>query len=209
LAGPLYGELPGYIWDERLRGGRYRVLKPDGKLGDFVATESIAKELARMHESLADHLGGLAADMYDKLITPAVFQRAMQQQLKNATVATTALARGSWKRVPAAGWGRAGAQLVNEYFFLNRFLEVFNTGELSREATIRRARLYAGNAYGRYFGERDYVMSDSGASKARLVVHPDERLCKTCKALADAGWKPIFSFSVPVHNGCRCAKDYQ
>ncbi len=209
LAGPLYGELPGYVWDERLRGGRYRVVLPDGKLGNFVAAKSIGRNLGQLHDALADHLGGLAADLADGLITASVFQGAMHRQIKNATVATTTLAHGGWKRVPSTGWGRAGAGLVNEYFFLRRFVDVIGTGELSREAIINRARLYAGNAYGRYYSERDDIMLNSGASLARLIVHPDERLCPICKALADEGWKPIRSFSIPIHGGCRCGKDYQ
>lgn len=209
LAGPLYGELPGYVWDERLRGGRYREVLPDGKLGKFVSSEAIARDLATLHDAFADHLGGLAADMVDGKITPAVFQLTVQQQIKNAAVANTALANGGWTRVSQAGWGRAGAMLVNEYFYLRRFVAAYNNGELSREATIDRARLYAGNAYGRYYDERDYYMLNDGATLARLVVNPDERLCKICKGIADEGWKPIRSIIIPVHGRCRCAKEYQ
>lgn len=42
--------LPGYVWDERLSGGRYRIVNADGRLGRIVSAQQMATDLRRMYE---------------------------------------------------------------------------------------------------------------------------------------------------------------
>ena len=39
---PSLPNLPGYAWDTRVQGGRYRVVNADGSLGRFVSESEIA-----------------------------------------------------------------------------------------------------------------------------------------------------------------------
>ena len=206
---PLQPAPPGYAWDPRLQGGRYRVVLPDGRLGRIVTPTSIANDLRALHERSANQYARLVAGVYNGQITPAVFQLAMQAELKNIHTAMAALGVGGWSRADQATWGRVGQELRTEYRYLAGFVREIAEGNLTEAQARERAKLYADNAYGRFWDEYTRTLKANGMTRERIVTANDERVCKICGGAEDRGWVPIGTWSLGLHNRCRCRKDYE
>ena len=100
--------LPGYAWDTRVQGGRYRIVNADGSLGRFVSESEIADILREMYDRTDKQLAALAAAMTIGSIPPSLFQRAVMEQLKNLHLSTAALGAGGWEQVDGRLHGRVG-----------------------------------------------------------------------------------------------------
>jgi hypothetical protein len=204
------GALPGYVFDERMRGGRYRVQNPDGSLGRLVSQKSIAADVRSLHEASAARFAGLARAAQAGDILPADFQRAMMSELKDLHNATAALAHGGWSGMDSAAWGRNGQILRDEYKFLAGFAQDLADGKLTAAQADARARLYVDGAYARYWAE-DLRVKAGQYAEERFVTVGDDRVCRICRGEERRGWGPIGSRALPgdLHAGCRCEKDYR
>lgn len=210
-------DLPGYVWDARLRGGRYRELTPTGKLGRIVSRDSIVADLRSIHDASARRYGNLAADAVNGLISPDEFRRAMQAELKALYNSSSALARGGWSRMDAAAWGRNGQILRGEYGYLAGFAQDIADGKLTPAQAAARAQQYAGKAYSRYWAE-DLLQRQAGGlyTEERWNDTGDSRECSRCEQLASMGWVPIGGHGTvpgagdtPCGGACRCDMEYR
>lgn len=204
---PLKGGLPGYVWDTRMRGGRYRAVNADGGLGRLVSEGEIAANLRDMYEQTQVQFATLAEAVARGDITPSLFQRAMMEQLKNFHLSTAVLGAGGWDRADARLYGRVGRVLRDEYRYLARFTRQMNAGEISPAAAVERAQLYADNAYGQYWRETDRRMRRAGVVEERVIT--DVEPCEICVDAAAEGWVKIGTHPIPKHLKCRCHKEYQ
>lgn len=203
------GAMPGYVWDSRMRGGRYRIVKADGKLGRLVPPSEIASNLRTLHERTATRYADLVSGVYSNQITVETFQLAMQGEIKSLHVAMSALGAGGWSKATQATWGRAGNTLRKEYAFLVGFADDLKNGRLSEDEARARAELYADNAYGRFWNEYSRTQESGGMKEEHLIVVGDERTCPICTAAAGRGWVQIGTLMVPQHLRCRCEKEYR
>lgn len=214
---------PGFVWDTRLKGGRYRYVLPDGRLGALVSRDKLVaglRELAANSETALQKLA-LALARGDLTLNDA--QLAGQVLLKDLYNAFSALAHGGWAQMDAAAWGRNGRILglgtreypVGEYASWRNFMQEIAAGKLS-EAQIRdRAGLYAGKAYSRYWAENIRIArSDFAEVHWNDVGGPEE--CSDCEHLALIGWMPIESLATVPGAGatrclgnCRCSLSYR
>lgn len=201
--------IPGYVWDTRMRGGRYRTVGENGRLGRLVSPSEIANNLRTLHERTAQQYARLASGVYSNKITVETFQMAMQSEIKSLHIAMSALGSGGWSRATQATWGRAGAALRKEYAFLAGFADDLKNGRLTEDDARNRAALYADNAYGRFWNEYSRTQASGGMKEERLIVAADERTCKICTAAAGRGWVEIGTLIIPQHLRCRCEKDYR
>lgn len=201
--------MPGYVWDSRLRGGRYRVVLPSGKLGKIVSASSIAQDLRTLHAITAAQYAAMVGGVFSGEIAMATFQLAMMAELKSLHVAMSALGAGGWNKAGPDTWGRAGNRLRREYAFLAGFVNDLKNNRLSETEARSRAELYADNAYGAFWKEYSRTQKAGGITEERLIVIPDERLCPICSAAADRGWIEVGTLDVPQHLRCRCEKDYR
>lgn len=213
---PLRGYLPGYVWDERLRGGRYRHIAEDGRLGNIVSQREITANLRSIHDASALRYGNLAADAANGLISPAEFQRAMQAELKALYNGSSALARGGWSRMGPVEWGRNGQILRGEYRHLAGFAQDLADGKLTPEQAAARARLYSGKAYSRFWAEDALSKRDAGYHEERWDDTGDNRECADCALLAARGWVPLGGLGTTPGAGdtaclgnCRCELEYR
>lgn len=207
MPGPLKGSLPGYAWDTRMQGGRYRVVRDNGSLGRLVSEHEIADNLRVMYERTQTQFATLAEAVARGDITPSLFQRAMMEQLKNLHLSTAVLGAGGWDRADARLYGRVGRDLRDEYAYLRRFVRQMEAGEISPVDAVNRAQLYADNAYGQYWKETDRRMRRAGVNEERL--HTTTEPCERCLNAEAEGWVAIGTYPIPMHLKCRCYKEYR
>ena len=201
--------LPGYVWDTRMKGGRWRRRNKDGSLGRLVSQRRITNFLRDLHAQSTIKFQKLGALVASGQISPAVFEQAMATELKALHNASAALGAGGWGTMTPAAWGRSGASLRKEYAYLHRFAQQIANGELSEAAIIHRAGLYSDNAYGRFWVEQDLAKKRFGARQEHLRTVGDDRVCEDCLAAEAQGWVAIGTIPVPVHLECRCEKTYR
>ena len=209
------GALPGYVWDERMRGGRYRVLTPDGKLGRLVSQKDVASDVRTLHDASANRFAAMARDAQAGTITPADFQRAMMSETKDLHNASAALAHGGWEGMDQAAWGRNGQILRDEYKYLAGFAQDLADGKLTAAQADARARLYAGKAYSRFYAERARTTAGQFAEE-RWQDTGDSKECPDCQRLAQMGWVPVGMLGTVPGAGdtvcggaCRCVIHYR
>jgi hypothetical protein len=217
---PWFETLPGYAWDTRMKGGRYRVILPDGRLGALVARDTIVGLIRDVHDASAARFGLLAQDAVAGLITPADFQQAMMLELRHLYNASSALAVGGYNNMTAVEWGRNGQILRGEYAYLAGFAQDIADGKLTPAQADARARLYAGKAYSRFWAEHTLTQQAAGFTEERWNTAADERVCEGgnrlgCAGLGALGWVPIGTLPNPGDGSteclgaCRCDKEYR
>ena len=187
--------LDAYTWD----GRRYRHVES----GKFVARATIVDLLRGVVDGAGDVMSGLGRAAAKGWISPAVFERAMQIELKHAVNANTALAAGGWDRVTPSMRGRSGAELKKQYALVRGFAAELAAGNLSPEQAAARARLYADAAYARYGQEERRRQAAQGVARWRWVTARDDRVCSIC-APRDGQTVAVESQMLPIHPGCRC-----
>jgi hypothetical protein len=209
------GYLPGYVWDERMSyGGRYRIVLPDGRLGQLVSRERIIEGLRSMTLQSQKLLSDLAEDVVAGYLLPADFQQAAMLTLRSLYGSTSALARGGWDRMDAAAWGRNGQLLRTEYTYLRRFTQELTDGNLTAAQARMRAGLYAGRAYSRFWDEdRRVAIAENRGTEERWIALDDPATCGDCLTLEAKGWVPIGTLPNPGDGSteclgnCRCRRD--
>ena len=177
-------------------------------MGRIVSPQQIAAQIGPLHDKTADRFAVLVKGYYDGQISIATLQLAMQSELKSIHTSMAALGVGGWSKATPALWGRTGADLKREYKYLARFMTAIENGKLSVKQAMERAKLYADNAYGQFWDEYTRTLANSGQQTEEILI-PQPGACPQCLALAAKGWVKIGTVYVPVHNKCRCGKDYR
>jgi hypothetical protein len=214
--------LPGFAWDERMAGGRYRHVKPDGTLGKLVAARDIASAVTDISDRSARRFSDMAEAVVRGNISAADFQEAMMGELKNLYGATSALARGGYANMTPAEWGRNGGILRKEYEYLADFAQALNNEELTVAQARARAALYPGKAFSRYWDEDRRLKRAGGFTEERWRAVGDERTCTStdgktgCAERHAMGWVPIGTHETspdagdtPCLGNCRCTLEYR
>lgn len=197
--GAPYG-LPGYVWDPRMQGGRYR----DALTGRLVPRSRIINLLRQFADGFGDRVARLAESAAKGEIRAAVFEVAIQQEVKRAYLCSAALGAGGWDRLGPYEWGRIGGTLRGEYRYLSRFAAQLAAGELSPAAAAARARLYAGKAYSQYWHVARERAVAGGLKEEKWESVGDERVCPDCDSLDAMGWVPIGTHPVPGEGRTQC-----
>lgn len=194
--------LPGYSWDDRLRN---YVSNDTGRMIKRSDVTDLLRDMTKASENRISDLGKWAAD---NSITPRQFYEAMQQEIKLATNANAALAKGGWAQMTPQDWGANGYQLRQEYANLRNFANEIAAGNLSPAQIEARANLYANSTYSRYWEIRTEQERQAGITQEKLVTMGDDRVCEFCQGEAGRGLVPIGTHNPPIHAGCRCDVEY-
>jgi len=194
--------LPGYYWDKRLHN------YVEQRTRRMVKRETVNGLLRQVADGSAGRLEGLAQAFAEGKLTGAQFYKAAQLEIKHATNACAALAKGGWDRMTLSDWGANGAYLRQQYQHLRDFARDIAAKLPSSAQLIARARSYADAAFGRFWHIRQTVERLRGRRTMRVRTRGDDRVCTTCRDYERQGWQPIGTFHVPVHIGCRCDEEY-
>lgn len=200
----LKGGLPGYVFDSRLQGGRYRIVLPNGKLGRIVSRDEIIGLLRDVSDASGAKFAGMARAAVEGRITASEFFRAMQSELRALYNSTSALAVGGWSKMTPVEWGRNGQILRGEWRYLAGFAQAIANGELTPAQAAARARLYAGKAYSRFWAEDQLRQIAAGMVEERWIDTKLPGECDSCAALAARGWVPIGTLPSPGDGSTEC-----
>jgi hypothetical protein len=218
--GSLRGSLPGFAFDTRMAGGRYRHVLPDGRLGRLVARDEIVGLLRTVSDASGERFAQLARSAVEGRISSAEFFRTTQSELRALYNSTSALAAGGWNRMTPQLHGANGRILglgtreypVGEYTSLRNFAQDIADGKLTPAQAEARARLYAGKAYSRFWSVETQRLADAGYTEERWVDTKLPNECGDCPELAARGWVPIGTLPDPGDGttaclgNCRCSK---
>lgn len=200
-SGSTYG-LPGYSWDDRLRN------YVDNDSGLMVKRSEITDQLREVTKEHERQIADYARMAANGDMTPRQFYEAMQEEIKLATNANAALAKGGWAQLTDVDIRANEDQIRAENARLWQFAREIKDGELKPAAIEARANLYANSTYSRYWEITSEQQRERGMTQERLVTMGDDRVCEECQGEAGKGWQPIGTYIPPIHAGCRCDVEY-
>jgi hypothetical protein len=196
--------LPRYAYDPRLRGAKYVDLARNRIVSESTVTD-LLRDWTKGSESRLQVLGELYAN---KEIDGRQFYEFMTREIRLSVNTQTALASGGWGQISNKEWGYNGFICREQYKDLREFIEKAEAGDLSAAQIVQRARLYANRAYERFWEIETEKRKNDGEQRERVVTVGDDRVCPECRGAEAQGWQPIGQFSVPLHPGCRCDKQF-
>lgn len=194
--------LPGYGWDDKLRN------YVDLDTGRMVKRSDITDLLRDVTKSSEDKMAALGRMAADGEMSPRKFYEAMQQEIKLATNANAALAKGGWAQLTQADIDATENKIRQEYANLWSFARDIKDGDLTPAQIEARAALYANSTYERYWQITTEEQMAKGMVQERLVTVGDERVCEECMDEASKGYVMIGTYYPPIHPGCRCDVEY-
>lgn len=201
--------LPGYAWDARAQ--QYRNLTT----GRFVAQSKIMNLMETVVDRSTDTIEVLAERAHAGQITPRQFYELARRELRHATNATTALAKGGFHQMTQRDWGRVGGHLARQYRSLRGFADALDPAKGAAQITLAqtraRARSYFSAIRTAFYRTRQLGMKLLGKKEERWITAGDDRVCETCRGLEQQAWQPIGSLPLPgqTHPACRCDKKYR
>lgn len=190
--------LGGFWWDDNVK--RWRDAR-----GHFTARSFIIEQVDARIEAGFERLQDMLAAVVQEGAPVGAWQEAVYVELRRARLQMTALGYGGWDRVPASGWGRAGASLRRELEFLRGFAQDLADGKLSEAQARARLAQYEQGVRTAYWEAKGGQMADSGAVYESSHTTPADH-CDGCLREEARGIVPLGSL-VPVGSrdcGSRC-----
>lgn len=161
----------------------------------------------------------LAQLVSDGTLSPADWNGAMRQEVKEEYIRQYILGRGGLEQMTSEDWGSIGGSLVHQYHpYLDGFTQDIASGKLS-EAQIRaRAKMYTNSAGQAFERGKARASAKAGLDEVKWTLTPAEH-CVDCEALAAMGWQPVaddpFGGCFPRSgctqclSNCKCILDYR
>lgn len=195
-----------FYWDEA--AATYR--GPDGRFASQLDLEDALEDLIT-DSSFA--MSGFVEDLASGAITLDEWQVAMAEELRTINTISLSLGRGGWGRVTQSDWGRLGANMREQYRFLNDFAFQLGSGEISLAQAQHRATMYANQGWQHYWNGSTSAKKAAGFTQERRVLGSAEH-CDDCIGYAAQGWVPIDTLPPPGKDSqcranCRCSKQYR
>lgn len=177
-----------YTFDPRAgTTGRYRA--PDGR---FISERQVGADVRRVIRSVNREMRDLAGQLRDGSITIQQWYDGMRNRMKYTHTLVGSIARGGWKQMSQADWGRIGAMSRRQYEYLNNFARQLAAGTLTLDGRlIVRAGMYANAAWTTYQENVRIMAAENGYRQERRVLNPAAQHCEDCIEEADRGWQPI------------------
>lgn len=173
----------------RSSDGTYRT--PDGDVIPSRVTRDAADVALRQSRERVEDLTG---SLRDGDIPLSRWQREMMDEIKDAHVNMGSLAKGGYKQMGQADWGRVGGIVRDEYEYLRGFAEQIEDGDVPLDGrAINRAGMYVDSARGTHHRIERIEMQKRGYNQEKNILGVAEH-CDECVALTtrgDNGWVPI------------------
>lgn len=127
-------------------------------------------------------LEGLTRQLYAGEISLSDWQRAVAEELKDAHLNVSMLARGGADNMGSAEYGRVGGTLKDEYRWLDRFANQIADGEVSEAQAQARIQQYGNATKQSYY--REFDRATPPGEVLDWVLHPGEN-CPDCVEMAN------------------------
>lgn len=173
---------PRYRYDER--AGRFR----DSRTGRFVAPSVVNAALGSVIDTAAADMRMLSQQLQAGSVSLKVWQLGMEQGIKNMHLASAALAKGGWRQLTQADFGRIGAIVKREYQYLRKLAADVAGGKQKLNGTfLQRAQEYmrAGKTTYNEVLKREHEKRQE--TYVRNVRHARDS-CPGCIAQSELGW---------------------
>jgi len=207
---------PDFRWNPALRGGRY--IGPNGRIVSPLRVREVIDDYI---EKQADVARNLAAQLSNREITIAEWQKAMHKVVANTINANIAAEKGGWAQMDAKARGTA-AQLIKQQLGglkkwesrgLRGFAEDLESGKQKMDGSfINRALMYVNSGRVSYESVRRDDMKERGMTEEKNIRHVTDS-CKGCLEATTAGWQPIGTLPMIGDRDCvmndKCSFDYR
>lgn len=198
----------GFEWVESLHN--YRSIET----GKIVSRAVVADGLEAMMDASAVNMNALTQSLIDGQISLASWQSGMMTEIKNAHVASAALANGGWQNMTQADWGATGQLIREQYDFLRNYAKEIADGTQALDGrALVRSDLYADAANGTYWEIDKRSHLQDGFDEGRRVLEPGADHCEDCEEYASEGWMPIDDIpeigNSQCTTRCRCEIEYR
>lgn len=185
-----------YTYDRRL--GRYR----DSR-GRLISNSVVRDAVDNVADLASKRLGDLARGLQNATVSLADWHTQSMAEIKAAHVATGVAARGGWKQMAPADWGRIGQRIRREYGYLRTFATDIASGKQPLDGRlVARAEMYGQAARMTYEAIKAADDKARGMLVERNVLHGRDH-CGQCPKLAARGWVPIGSLPPIGSRLCR------
>ena len=136
----------------------------------------------------------------------ADWQAVLRDETKDAHLVAEALARGGWKQLTHADFGRVGQRVRVQYRFLADFTAQLRDGTARLDGSfLARAKMYIASARAAFYASQGEVLANAGYTHERSLLAPAEH-CQECIDEAAKGWSPIGSLK-PIGSRTCLAND--
>jgi hypothetical protein len=116
----------------------------------------------------------------------------MRAHMKRTHVIAGSIAKGGWKQMTQADWGRLGAMTKREYAYLNRFARQLASGQIALEGkVVQRAGMYANAGHKTYQENLRIRAAEYSYREERRLIGARGESCDDCIVEAAKGWQPI------------------
>ena len=197
---------PQFTWDDA--AGRYRRIS-DGR---FVGRLEVRKAIDDYIDTKAVEVKQLAEALRNREISIGQWQKAMERNIAKIHLANAAAAKGGWRAMGNADFGRVGGLVKYEYQQLRQFAKQIENGLPLDGRYLLRAQQYA-NAGRHSFHEVDRLeQQDRGFEFERSVLNARDS-CDGCLEAAAQGWQLVGVLPLPGERDCRrsckCSMEYE
>jgi hypothetical protein len=198
--------LTGYGWN----GSRYI----DLDTGRFVSFEKVRNALDEVSDAAAVRMNLLSQQLINQTISLSDWQIGMTEEIKLMHVTATASANGGWAQVSQSDWGKAGANIKEQYQYLNNFADQIASGQQALDGRFMvRSDMYGDAARGTFEDIRFKSMEEDGFEEEIRVLEPGADHCDGCVEQANLGWQPMGTLDdigdEECGVRCKCNKRYR
>jgi hypothetical protein len=172
---------------------------------EFISKNKV-RELVRGYlETKKADTQKLNQDLFDGKISVEDWENSLAQQIKNTSLELYKIANptlGQDRQKDLKHYGKLGANLKNELFYLYKFRTEIEEGKLSEAQIIARANQYIDGTYWAFEeGKRESHISTGWLWERRRLA--DAIHCIDCPVYAGMGWMSIGTLPA-IGTRCKC-----
>lgn len=143
-----------------------------------------------------------ASDLANDRLTVSRWEANMRAEIKAEYVRQAASARGGISNLTKQEWSSMGAQLKEQYGYLNKFAKEIASGNLTEGEIARRSKMYINSAREAFERAQRRVIEEGGRLKeVHWVRNRGKESCEDCIDYENMGWRPMSPWPFKAKRG--------
>lgn len=197
-----------WAWDASV--SRYR----DLKTGRFLPSSYVRDWAQESMDATSNRVYFLANSVVNSTLGPDDFKVLFREEIKHEYIRQFLAGIGGLDRMTQEYWGSIGGMLIEQYKWLDNFVNEMKVAMMSVDAIYQRMKMYIDSAREAYERAVSFASKLIGVTQELWVLGRAEH-CDDCIAFSDEGWQPIDYFPFPGQGKtacltkCRCHKEYR
>jgi hypothetical protein len=176
----------------------------DVKSGRFVPANTVRDAINQVITKTETSFKEAAQKLVDRQSSVKEFQATMTGNIKTLALATSIAAKGGFANMTPADYGRVGAEVKQQYQFLQNFCNELANGKQGLDGrVVTRAAMYAQASWAisQEIARRNLEDSAREIEEKRVLGIADH--CRNCLDDAAAGWQPLGTLPKIGNSLCR------